>query len=156
MTPPVKLPRGTANFPSNGRLRTVAYGCGSSRTRKRRPANTPQPPDPQSVKREPFATHSGKTKKATKMMSDISIVFPLITPLKSPWRSPPGLARHPEPWSMLSMLSTTQRLNHCTMGEKWSCPSWYAWYATFILRFSTFGFGRIRTRIQTEVHKLKL
>ena len=51
----------SANFRSNGRLRPIAY------VGKRRPANTPQPPDPQSVKREPFATHSGKTsRKPTK------------------------------------------------------------------------------------------
>lgn len=60
---------------------------------------------------------------------------PLITALKSPWRSPPGLARHPEPLSMLSMLSTTQPTEPL-MGEKWSCASWYAWYATSVIPHS--------------------
>ena len=43
------------------RLRTVADGCERLRTQKQRPANTALPSDSQ-VKREPFATHSGKTK----------------------------------------------------------------------------------------------
>ena len=41
-------------------IRTVADGCRRLRTRKRRQANTALPSDSQ-VKREPFATHSGKT-----------------------------------------------------------------------------------------------
>ena len=59
---------------------------------------------------------------------------PLITALKSPWRSPPGLARHPEPLSMLSMLSmlSTTQPTEPLMGEKWSCASWYAKYATSV------------------------
>ena len=46
------------------RLRPVGY------VGKRRPANTPQPPDPQSVKREPFATHSGKTELGPRMLTN--------------------------------------------------------------------------------------
>ena len=41
------------------RIRTMANTCGRLRTRKQRPANTALPSDSQ-VKREPFATHSGK------------------------------------------------------------------------------------------------
>ena len=42
---------------ADGRLQTVADGCGRQ---KQGHANTGQPPDPQNVKREPFAMHSGK------------------------------------------------------------------------------------------------
>ena len=44
------------------RFRTLEDGCGRLRTRKQRRANTALPSDSQ-VKREPFATHSGKIEK---------------------------------------------------------------------------------------------
>ena len=53
-------PNGRAIETSYGRLQTVAKGCKRLRTRKQRRANTALPSDSQ-VKREPLATHSGKT-----------------------------------------------------------------------------------------------
>ena len=41
-------------------MRSVANSCGHQ---KQGHANTRQPPDPQNVKREPFATHSEKIQK---------------------------------------------------------------------------------------------
>ena len=55
--PPMARPRHHTD--GCGRWRTVANGCGRLRTRKQRRANTALPSDSQ-VKREPFATHSGK------------------------------------------------------------------------------------------------
>ena len=54
------LPNGSAIGAGFEQLRTRANGCERLRTRKQRRANTALPSDSQ-VKREPFATHSGKT-----------------------------------------------------------------------------------------------
>ena len=75
ITPFATFPIGKETFCHDGRsqsvaagcgrlqmLQTVASGCKRLRTPKRHPANTPPPPDPQSVQREPFATQLGKNR----------------------------------------------------------------------------------------------
>ena len=59
VTPFADLTIGTAIWSSGGRLRTVADGCGRLRTVEQRPANTAQPPQPQS-ETGTLATHWGK------------------------------------------------------------------------------------------------
>ena len=59
-TPVVELTIVTAIWPSRGRLRTVADGCGRKRNVER---TLPQPPDPQS-ETGTLAMHSGTTVNA--------------------------------------------------------------------------------------------
>ena len=59
------LPNGRAIGLGFEQLRTVEDGWGRLRTRKQRRANTALPSDSQ-VKREPFATHSGKNSTISK------------------------------------------------------------------------------------------
>ena len=59
MTPSAELTIGAAIWPSRGRLRTVANGCGRKHNVER---THPQPPDPQS-ETGTLATHSGKNRK---------------------------------------------------------------------------------------------
>ena len=72
------------------RIRTLANCCGRLRTQKQRPANAALPSDSQ-VKREPFATHSGKNwlwrnahTQITK--AKLGFVFPLALFIATPLR----------------------------------------------------------------------
>ena len=73
VTPFAELPFGTAIRPSRERLRTAADGCGCKRNVRRTQLNPHIP----RVKREPFATHSGKITVTQKQLFEhYSLAFP--------------------------------------------------------------------------------
>ena len=82
------LPNGRAIGAGSEHLRTCANGCGRLRSRKQRPANTALPSDSQ-VKREPFATHSGKKKRQYYHQSSPKPSFGLATCTHDPCLSQP-------------------------------------------------------------------
>ena len=97
ITPFATFQIGTAAFCHDGRARTIATACRRLRlladscrrlrTPKCRPANTPQPPGHQSVKREPFATHSGRTDgpRTMGMLCILSLLGSLN--ISEPWQA---------------------------------------------------------------------
>ena len=76
------------------RLRTVAYGCEWVRTPEAGSGEHGSTPRPPNVKREPFATHSGKFPKQFRTQSKVHVPFSLA----AQWR-----------WQTLGLFTTSEQ-----------------------------------------------